>query len=114
MQLLFNNFSILYTTNLFITNTTSLNHANITKKSIENLTQINQLACDKETQLKIKFVNKANIIQIHIILTYQITSTQSIIANTKKANEVEQNKVIKKVIQLLYFYSSCEDQCNTL
>jgi len=38
-----------------------------------------------------------------------MTSAQSIIADAKKANEVEQNKIIKKAIQLLYFYSSHED-----
>src|SRR2546429_6032479 len=43
-----------------------------------------------------------------------MTSAQSIIADAKKANEVEQNKIIKKVIQLLYLYSSCEDQYNAL
>ena len=38
-----------------------------------------------------------------------MTSAQNIIADTKKTNEVEQNKIIKKVIQLLYLYSSYED-----
>ena len=64
--------------------------------------------------MKIEFVDKADVIQICVILAHQMISAQSIIADTKKANEVEQNKIIEKAIQLLYFYLSCEDQCNAL
>ena len=43
-----------------------------------------------------------------------MTQTQKIIADAEKADEIEQNKIIKKVIQLLYFYLSCENQYNVL
>ena len=39
---------------------------------------------------------------------------QKIIIEAKNANEIKQNKVIEKIIQLLYFYSSHEDQHNIL
>ena len=43
-----------------------------------------------------------------------MTSAQSIIADAKKTNKIEQNKIIEKAIQLLYLYSSHEDQHNAL
>ena len=49
-----------------------------------------------------------------VILVNQINQVQRIIAETKNANETKQNKIIKKTIQLLYFYSSCESQHNVL
>ena len=44
----------------------------------------------------------------------QMIQIQKIIAEAKNANKIEQNKAIEKTIQLLYFYSSCENQCDAL
>ena len=44
----------------------------------------------------------------------QMIQIQKIIAETKNTNEIKQNKVIKKIIQFLYFYSSHENQHNAL
>jgi len=44
----------------------------------------------------------------------QMIQTQKIIAETKNVNEIKQNKIIEKIIQLLYFYSSHENQHNAL
>ena len=44
----------------------------------------------------------------------QMIQTQKIIAETKNADEIEQNKIIEKTIQLLYFYSFHENQCDIL
>ena len=49
-----------------------------------------------------------------VILADQIDQAQRIIAEAKNANKVKQNKAIEKAIQLLYFYSSCENQHNAL
>ena len=39
----------------------------------------------------------------------QMIQTQRIIAETKNADEIKQNKTIEKIIQFLYFYLSCEN-----
>ena len=49
-----------------------------------------------------------------VISVNQIDQAQRIIAEAKNANEAEQNKIIEKIIQLLYFYSSHESQCDIL
>ena len=49
-----------------------------------------------------------------VISVNQINQAQRIITEAKNTNEAEQNKVIEKVIQLLYFYLFHESQCDTL
>ena len=49
-----------------------------------------------------------------VISADQIDQAQRIIAEAKNTNEAEQNKAIEKVIQLLYFYSSHENQHDAL
>ena len=49
-----------------------------------------------------------------VISADQIDQAQRIIAEAKNTNEAEQNKAIEKAIQLLYFYSSCENQHDAL
>ena len=44
----------------------------------------------------------------------QMIQIQKIITETKNTNEIKQNKIIEKIIQFLYFYSSCEDQYDAL
>ncbi len=43
------------------------------------------------------------------VLINQMIQTQRIIAEAKNADEIKQNKIIEKIIQLLYLYSSHED-----
>jgi len=43
-----------------------------------------------------------------------MTQAQRIIIDTEKENYIKQNKAIEKTIQLLYSYSSHENQCNAL
>ena len=64
--------------------------------------------------MKVELINKSSIIQIHIVSINYVAQTQRIIANTKNINKVKQNKTIKKVIQLLYLYSSYENQHDAL
>ena len=49
-----------------------------------------------------------------VISADQIDQAQRIIAEAKNANEAEQNKAIEKAIQLLYLYSSHENQHDAL
>ena len=61
-----------------------------------------------------KVIDKSDVVQIHVISVNQMTQTQRIIVNAEKEDHTKQNKVIEKAIQLLYSYSSCEDQHNAL
>ena len=44
----------------------------------------------------------------------QMIQIQRIIVEIKNTDEIKQNKIIKKTIQLLYFYSSYKDQHDAL
>ena len=61
-----------------------------------------------------KIIDKSDVVQTHVILTDQMTQAWRIIVDAEKENYIKQNKVIEKAIQLLYSYSSYEDQCNAL
>ena len=61
-----------------------------------------------------KIINKSDVIQTYVISVNQMTQAQKIIVNAEKEDHTKQNKVIEKAIQLLYSYSSHEDQCNAL
>ena len=86
----------------------------MTENDAENFISIDQSSYNKKTWLEMKVIDKFDVVQIHVISADQMIQTWRIIVNAEKEDHTKQNKVIEKAIQLLYSYSSCEDQCNAL
>ena len=84
------------------------------ENNVKNFILIDQSSYNKKTQLEMKVIDKSDVVQICVISADQMIQTQRIIVNAEEENHTKQNKMIEKAIQLLYSYSSCEDQHNAL
>ena len=94
--------------------TDHINDIKLAKNDVKNYISIDQSSYHKKTWLEMKVINKSNIVQTHVILINWMTQAQKIIINAEKEDYIKQNKVIEKAIQLLYFYSSHENQYDAL
>ena len=84
------------------------------ENNVKNFILIDQSSYNKKTQLEMKVIDKSDVVQIHVISADWVTQAQRIIVNAEKEDHTKQNKAIEKAIQLLYSYSSHEDQHNAL